>query len=79
MTIKTLEYIHNLLIEREAAARAEYGAARKQLSDDDSKELETGAPINVALAKEHKDTACSCMRAHSEALDALKDFESVEW
>ena len=79
MTIKTLEYIHNLLIEREAAARAKCNAARKQLNDDDSKELETGVPINGALAKEHKDAACSCTRAHSEALDALKDFESVEW
>ena len=79
MTIKTLEYIHKLLIEREAAARAECNAARKQLNDDDSKELETGVIINGALAKEHEDTACSCMKAHSEARDALKDFESAEW
>ena len=29
MTIKTLEYIHKLLIEREAATHAEYDAALK--------------------------------------------------
>ena len=76
MTVKTLEYIHKLLIEREAAARAEhdmarteYDAAIKRLRDNDLTEFELGKAV----------TAGSCMKAHSEARDALKDFESVEW
>ena len=74
MTIKTLEYIHNLLIKREAATCAEYDAALKL-----HREYENSETADETLVKNQADAACSCMKAHSEARDALKDFESVEW
>lgn len=70
MTIKTLTFIHQLLIEEEAKTSRIEKWTREQLyaAEDEGKPTEE-------LTKD-KDRA---FKHHSEALAALQDFENHEW
>ena len=70
MTIKTLTFIHQLLIEEEAKTARLEKWCREQLytAEDEGKPTEQ-------LAKE-KDMMS---RNHSKALEALAEFENHEW
>lgn len=71
MTIKTLEYIHKLLLNEEQASLSALQDARKdQYAAEDA-----GGPD----AKEKKETADLFYKLHSKALDALQDFENQDW
>lgn len=74
MTIKTLEYIHALLVDHEAATHMDYKAARKL-----QHEYEESETADEALVEEQKAAADLYMRAHSEAVNALRDFEQQKW
>lgn len=67
MTIKTLNYIHQLLIQEEASRRDFRKAARKAADDANSH--------NGPLAK----AADRAYDRWSEAHEALIDFERREW
>lgn len=73
MTIKTLEYIHALLIEDERKRKEVY---------DNSRHLQHEYEENDAdkkLIKRQTETADEFMREHIAALNALEDFEGQEW
>lgn len=73
MKIKTLEYIHNLLIEEERKTNEVYKAARDlqhQYEDRDA---------SRDLIKSQTAAADEYMQIHSAAWHALDDFESQEW
>ena len=73
MTIKTLEYIHALLIEDERK--------RKEIRDN-SRRLQHEYEENDAdkkLIKRQTEYADEFMREHIAALNALEDFEGQEW
>lgn len=74
MTIKTLEYIHALLVDHEAAAHMDYKAARKLQHEYEESET----PDEELVAKQ-KAAAELRMTFHNEALNALRDFEQQEW
>lgn len=72
MTIKTLEYIHALLIEDERK--------RKEVRDN-SRQLQHEYEENGAdekLIKRQTEYADEFMREHFAALNALEDFEGQE-
>ncbi|MCD8331157.1 MAG: hypothetical protein LUB63_01310 [Oscillospiraceae bacterium] len=71
MTIKTLEYIHRLLIQAKAETKKAYNAAR----DLQHQYEETGDPRMAA----QEEVAEALMHRHFEAHNALEDFESCEW
>ena len=74
MTIKTLEYIHELLVGQEAAMHEAYKAARKLQHEYEESET----PDEELVAKQ-KAAAELRMTFHNEALNALRDFEQQEW
>lgn len=71
MTIKTLTYIHNLLIENEKKTMG----ARKTVSQALKKAEEENADNIETLKRVNEET----FRAWSKAFDSLKDFEAQEW
>lgn len=75
MNIKTLEYIHQLLIDNAKEAKFVYENARKLQHEYEESESENAEE----LAKSQESWADDCMKAHSEALKALNDFESQDW
>ena len=74
MTIKTLEYIHRLLIEEETKTNEVYKAARKL-----QHEYEESETAGRDLAKKQEAVADEYMKTHIAAENALEDFESHEW
>lgn len=73
MTIKTLEYIHALLIEDERK--------RREVRDN-SRRLQHEYEENDAdkkLIQRQTEYADEFMREHFAALNALEDFESQGW
>lgn len=74
MTIKTLEYIHRLLIEEEAKTKEVYKEARKL-----QHEYEESETPEKDLAKRQEEAADEYMRIHLAAENALEEFESCEW
>lgn len=73
MTIKTLTYIHTLLLQNELRTNETYqGARRLQHEYEDN-----NAPEE--LIKSQTEAADSFMKIHSNALDALLEFERKEW
>lgn len=74
MTIKTMEYIHRLLIEEEAKTNEVYKAARKL-----QHEYEESEAADKTLAKEQEAAADEYMKIHIAALNALEDFEGRDW
>ena len=75
MTIKTLEYIHRLLVEEEAKTNEVYKAARKL----QHKYEESSETAVKSLAKEQEAAADEYMKIHIAAENALEEFESHEW
>lgn len=73
MTIKTLEYIHKLLIEEERKTNEAYKGSRRIQHEYE----ENGAPKD--LVKRHEEAADGYMHEHLAAVNALEDFESHEW
>lgn len=73
MTIKTLEYIHKLLVEEERKTNEVYKGARRLQHEYEENE----APKD--LIKRQEEAADVYMHEHSAAVDALNDFESHEW
>lgn len=74
MTIKTLEYIHRLLLEEEAKTNEVYKAARNL-----QHEYEESETASKSLVKGQEAAADEYMRTHIAALNALEEFESHEW
>ena len=74
MTIKTLEYIHRLLIEEEAKTNEVYKAARKL-----QHEYEESETAGRDLAKKQEAAVDEYMVIHRAAVNALEDFESHGW
>jgi len=74
MTIKTLEYIHALLLEDERE--------RKEVCDNSRRlqhEYEESETASKDLIKRQTEAADEFMREHIAALNALEDFEGQEW
>ena len=74
MTIKTLEYIHALLLEDERE--------RKEVCDNSRRlqhEYEESETASKDLIKRQTEAADEFMREHIAALNALADFEGQEW
>ena len=71
MTIKTLEHIHKLLIRNEDNSLFLYKEARQS----QYKSEESGIPD----AEQKKKTADTLYQVHSEAFDALQEFENQDW
>lgn len=73
MTIKTLEYIHKLLIEEERKTNEVYTGSRKLQYEYE----ENGASKD--LIKQQEKAADEYMHIHHAAVVALENFESQEW
>ena len=74
MTIKTLEFIHALLIEKEQQTNEVYRNARKL-----QHEYERSETAPEGLIKRQTDAADKYMHEHMVALDVLTDFEGRQW
>ncbi len=74
MTIKTLEYIHRLLVEEEAKTKRAYKGARSL-----QQEYEESETASKDLIKRQEAAADENMKIHRAAANALEDFESHEW
>lgn len=74
MTIKTLEYIHRLLVEEESRTREVYRAARELQGEYEERET-----VDEDLVQRQKKTADEYMKKNFAAKDALYEFESQEW
>lgn len=73
MTIKTLEYIHKLLIEEECKTREVYKGSRSLQHEYE----QNGADRD--LIKRQEKAADEYMHEHIAAETALEEFESREW
>ncbi len=74
MTIKTLEYIHRLLVVEEAKTNADYKGARKQ-----QYEYEESETADKDFIEKQKAAADKYMKIHIAAANALEDFENHGW
>jgi len=74
MTIKTLKYIHQLLVDEEQKIKEIYLNARKLQHEFEESEI----PDKV-LIKEQEKAADEYMKEHIIILNALEDFEAQEW
>lgn len=74
MTIKTLEYIHSLLIEKEQQTNETYKNSRKLLY-----EYEESETASKELIERQTEAAYEFMHEHLAALAALEDFENQEF
>lgn len=81
MTIKTLEYIHHVLIEKESHANLSYQNARKlQYEFEDNEEMKAELPeVYARLVREQKEAADNFYKIHTQAESALIEFESFDW
>lgn len=81
MTIKTLEHIHNVLLEKERNANLTYQNARKlQYEYEDNEEIKAEFPeVYARLIREQKEAADHFYQVHSQAQNALIEFEAVDW
>ncbi len=73
MNIKTLEYIHKLLIEKERKTDEIYKEARRIQHEYEA----TGKSQDVITRQAQ--AANSYMQEHIAALKALEDIESHDW
>ena len=71
MTIKTLEYIHRIMIREEEKLLTVYKYARDQQYAAEAAESQD--------VEQKKQEADSFWKLHSEALDALQEFENQDW
>lgn len=74
MTIKTLEYIHTLLIAQEKQTSEVYKNSRKL-----QHEYEESETASKDLIKIQTEAADEFMHEHLAAVNALEDFESHMW
>ena len=74
MTIKTLEYIHRLLVEEEAKTNEVYKASRKL-----QHEYEESETADKSLAKEQEAAADEYMKIHIAAENAPEELKSYDW
>lgn len=74
MKIKTLESIHQLLIEKEQQRRHEYSKAIKL-----GHRYEEAEEPDKELIKSQMKAVKKFMAIHLEAVNALDDFETHEW
>lgn len=77
MTIKTLSYIHNLLINAESSAALKRKWAREafnQATDDYENDVISRSQLDSAEADYDR-----LYKEHCEASAALQDFEQREW
>ena len=74
MTIKTLKYIHQLLVDEEQKIKEIYLNARKIQHEFEESEIP-----NKVLIKEQEKAADEYMKEHIIILNALEDFEAQEW
>ncbi len=70
MTIKTLEFIHRLLVAEEAKTKKAYR---------DAESLWPGYVENGAVSRDFIEKQDECAKAHTAAANALEDFESRDW
>ncbi len=75
MTIKTLEFIHRLLIEEEAKTKREYKYAARRLQ----RECEESETVSKDFIKSREAAADKSMKVHTAAASVLEDFESHDW
>lgn len=74
MNITTLKYIHQLLVDEEKRTNEIYKNARKvQYTFEENEEPD------IDLIKSQTEAADEYMKEHSNALNALQDFEQQEW
>lgn len=74
MTIKTLEFIHRLLIREEQVSKEIYNEKRQLQHEYEEKEN-----IDKDIVKDKEKTADYFMKLHFESLNALNDFENADW
>lgn len=74
MNIKTLEYIHALLIEKERQTKEDYRNAREL-----QYEYEESETASESLIESQTKAADEYRGVYHAAADALEDFESQEW
>lgn len=77
MTIKTLEYIHNLLINAEQSAELKVSWMRDEFTQA-ADDFENGI-IAESKYRDIKDQYFTLRADHGRAYEALQDFESKEW
>lgn len=74
MDIKTLEYIHRLLIESADSAEKAYKSARELRQEYEERE-----EYEECEASRRKTAVQKCREAYNAATCALENFESQEW
>lgn len=71
MTLKTINYIHKLLIDQEAKTKRAY-----EMLCESYEKADLDDAANAPYLREARD---SCRKVWFESLDALQDFESKIW
>lgn len=74
MNIKTLEYIHSLLIEKEERTSNDF----KNRCDLRDAYAELEAPLKSQIDR-YNSAVAAAMSKHMDAMNALQDFEAQEW
>lgn len=71
MDIKTLEFIHKLLVEADRAAKEEFTAAIRAIEDAEE--------MNVPVTSEMHKRLDDARKAKNQAFTALADFEEMDF
>lgn len=71
MDIKTLEFIHKLLVETDRAAKEEFAAANR--------EVENAEEVNVPATSEMRKRLDDARKAKNQAYAALHAFEETDF
>lgn len=71
MDIKTLEYIHKLLVESERAAKEEFAAANRAVEDAEE--------VNVTVTYEMRKRLDNARKAKNQVCTALHVFEETDF
>lgn len=77
MTIKTLSYIHNLLVNAEQSAALKVSWMRDEMNQAQD-DFDLGA-IPEGKYRSIKEQYDSLRADHNRAIDALREFEEKEW
>ena len=71
MDIKTLEFIHKLLVETDRAAKEEFAAANRA--------VENAEEVNIPATSEMRKRLDDARKAKNQAFTALADFEETDF
>lgn len=71
MDIKTLEFIHKLLVETDRAAKEEFAAANRAVEDAEE--------VNVHATYEMRKRLDNARKAKNQAYEALHVFEETDF